>query len=255
MALNWWEFYRYTIGTGLHILNRVDAEGLDNIPETGHAIVASNHLAVMDSLYLPLMLKRELRFPAKKEYFTAPGIIGRLQKFFFTSVNQIPIDRESKDAGDSTLKAARSVLDPGEIFGIYPEGTRSPDGRLYRGRTGIARIAMATNAPVIPVAMIGTREANPVGSWILRPVKVRIKIGEPIDPHAWAEENGFDPEGREVSRPFTDHVMETIAGLSGQPYVDVYASEVKKALAEGNGYPEGTQPGGKLETPGPNTSH
>lgn len=246
MALNWWEFYRYTIGTGLYVLNRVKAEGLDNIPEEGHAIVASNHLAVMDSLYLPLVLKRELRFPAKSEYFTTPGLVGRMQKFFFSSVNQIPVDRESKEAGDATLRAARSVLDPGEIFGIYPEGTRSPDGRLYRGRTGIARIAMATGAPVIPVAMLGTREANPIGSWILRPVKVRIKIGEPIDPHAWAIEHGFAPDSREVSRPFTDHVMQVIGELSGQPYVDIYASEVKKSLAEGHGYPEGSQPGGPL---------
>lgn len=252
MASKWYTFYRYTIGTALHIINRVEAKGLENVPVSGQAILASNHLSVMDSFYLPLMMKRELVFPAKSEYFTTPGMIGRLQKFFFSSVGQIPVDRNAAGAGDETLKAARSVLDQGEVFGIYPEGTRSPDGRLFRGRTGMARIAMATGAPVVPVAMLGSREANPVGSWILRPVKVRIKLGKAIDPHQWARDNGFDPGSREAIRPFTDHVMQILADLGGQPYVDMYASVVKRALAEGKGYPEDAEPGGALETPGKN---
>ncbi|GAB3940516.1 lysophospholipid acyltransferase family protein [Corynebacterium tapiri] len=248
MKNNWYSLFKGILGPGLRVLNRPEIEGADNVPTEGAAILASNHQAVMDSFYLPLMLERQLRFPAKSEYFTTPGLVGRFQKFFFTAVGQIPVDRKAADAGEAMLAAARSVLDEGELFGIYPEGTRSPDGRMYRGRTGMARIAMATGEKVIPVAMIGTREANPIGSWIPRPAKVRIRIGEGIDPHQWARDNGFDPHSREAIRPFTDYFMRTLAELSGQKYVDMYATEVKQSLAAGNGYPAGTEPGGKLES-------
>ncbi|AWB81552.1 1-acyl-sn-glycerol-3-phosphate acyltransferase [Corynebacterium yudongzhengii] len=247
MRNKWYMLFKALFGPWLHVLNRPEIEGGENIPDEGAAILASNHQAVMDSFYLPLMVKRQLTFPAKKEYFTAPGLVGWMQKFFFTSVGQIPVDRTAADAGDATLQAARTVFDRDDLFGIYPEGTRSPDGRLYKGRTGMARIAMATGEKVIPVAMINTRAANPIGTWVPRPAKVKIRIGKPIDPHAWAVEKGLDPTSREVSRAFTDHVMHTLAHLVGEPYVDMYASEVKDSLAAGHGYPEGAEPGGRLE--------
>ncbi len=249
MQNKWYSFFKATIGPLLHLYNRPEIEGAENIPGEGAVIMASNHQAVMDSFYLPLMMKRQLQFPAKSEYFTSPGLVGRFQKWFFTAAGQIPVDRNADNAGDATLTAARGVLDRGDIFGIYPEGTRSPDGRIYRGRTGMARIAMATGVAVVPVAMINTRAANPIGTWVPRPAKVSIRIGEPIDPHAWARENGLDPnDSRASARPFTDHVMRVLAELTDEPYVDVYASEVKESLAKGDGYPEGTEPGGALET-------
>lgn len=247
MQNKWYSFFKAILGPPLRVYNRPTIEGAEHVPDEGPVILVSNHQAVMDSFYLPLMLPRQIQFPAKKEYFTAPGFKGRVQKFFFTSVGQIPMDRTSKDAGEALLDAASGVLANGDVFGIYPEGTRSPDGRIYRGRTGMARVAMATGAPIVLTAMIGTRNANPIGTSIPRPAKVRIKISEPIDPHEWARENGFDPESREVMRPFTDFVMHELSELSGYPYVDVYASEVKKALEETGEYPEGAEPGGALE--------
>ena len=167
---------------------------------------------------------------------------GRIQKFFFSSVGQIPVDRDSKDAGDALQNAAESVLGKGDLFGIYPEGTRSPDGRVYKGRTGMARVAMATGAPVVLIGMVGSGKANPIGTTVPRPVKVRIKVSEQIHPHAWAAEHGFDPASREVMRPFTDYCMRRLADMVGEDYVDVYASDVKKSLAETGEYPEEARP-------------
>lgn len=252
MRNRWYTTFKAVLGPWVWILNRTSIRGQEHIPDEGAVMLVSNHQAVMDSLYKGLMLNRQLTFPAKKEYFTTPGLVGAIQKFFFSSVGQIPIDRDDKNAGDATVEAAKSVFANDDIFAIYPEGTRSPDGRVYKGRTGMARIAMQTGVKVVPVAMINTGRANPIGSWILRPwVRVHIRIGSPIDPHAWAAENGYDPQSREVMRPFTDHLMHTISELGGYPYVDMYASEVKKSLAAGNGYPAGAQPGGELETPAP----
>ena len=149
---------------------------------------------------------------------------------------------------DGFCIAAGEVLGRGGVFGIYPEGTRSPDGRVYKGRTGMARIAMASGAPVVLVAMLGTRDANPIGTVVPRPAKVGIKISARIDPHSWAADNGFDPQSREVMRPFTDYVMHRLAGLAGYPYVDVYASDVKAALEQTGEYPKGAEPGGEAET-------
>ena len=242
MTNKWYVFFKATLGPPLLLLNRPSISGAENIPKSGPAIVASNHQAVMDSFYLPLMVWRQLTFPAKREYFTSPGLGGKIQKFFFSSVGQIPIDRGDAGAGDALVAAAKGVLDEGKLLGIYPEGTRSPDGRIYRGKTGMARIAMETGVPVIPAAMIGTRNANPIGTVIPRPRKVRMRIGEPIDPHAWARENGYDPASREVMRPFTDYVMAQLVELSGYEYVDVYAADVKESLEAGEGYPEGAEP-------------
>ncbi|UIZ91591.1 1-acyl-sn-glycerol-3-phosphate acyltransferase [Corynebacterium sp. CNCTC7651] len=248
MQNHWYSLFKAILGPPLLVWNRPTISGSEHIPETGPVILASNHQAVMDSFYLPLMMRRQIQFPAKKEYFTAPGLKGRIQKFFFSSVGQIPVDRSSSDAGAALQQAAEDVLGRGDVFGIYPEGTRSPDGRVYRGRTGMARIAMATGVPVVLIAMIGTRDANPIGTSIPRPAKVRIKVSEPIDPHAWAQEHGFDPSSRDVMRPFTDYVMHELAKLVGSPNVDVYASDVKKALEQTGEYPEGAEPGGEKET-------
>ena len=238
----YWMFKNVLIGPFLHVWNRPVMDGVENIPAEGAAIVASTHQSVMDSFFLALMIPRRITYPAKSEYFTAPGVVGAVQRWFFKSIGQIPVDRGAPDAGAATLAATRPLLEKGGVLGIYPEGTRSPDGRLYKGRTGMARIALATDAPIIPLAMIGSREANPIGTWIPRPKKVRMKVGEAIDGRAYVESLGIDPDSREAARPLTDHVMAVLAELSGQPYVDMYASEVKASLAAGKGYPHGTEP-------------
>ncbi|AZA11789.1 2-acyl-glycerophospho-ethanolamine acyltransferase [Corynebacterium gerontici] len=235
----YWAFKYVLVGPLLRVWNRPEVEHLERIPDKGAAILPSNHQAVMDSFYFPLVCKRQLTFPAKSEYFTNTSFVGKLQKWFFTSVGQVPIERGSADAGDQLLEAATEVLEREDLFGIYPEGTRSPDGRVYKGKTGMARIALQTGVQVIPVAMIGTRKANPIGSWIPRPAKVRMRIGEPIDPRAFVLEQGLDPESYEATRYLTDHVMHTLADLAGEEYVDVYAADVKAALEAGRGYPEG----------------
>lgn len=243
MEKKWyWLYKNVLIGPFLRVWNRPTIEGIEHIPAEGSAIIASTHQAVMDSFFFPALSPRNITFPAKSEYFTAPGLIGRLQKWFFTSIGQIPVERGAANAGDATLAAARTVLDRGDILGIYPEGTRSPDGRIYKGRTGMARIALATDAPIVPLAMIGSRDANPIGTWIPRPRKVRMKVGEPIDGRAYVESLGIDPDSREAARPLTDHVMAVLTELSGQPYVDMYASEVKESLAAGRGWPQGAEP-------------
>lgn len=242
MNNRWYSLFKVLLGPPLLVWNRPTIEGAENIPEDGPAILVSNHQAVLDSFYLPLLVRRQITFPAKKEYFTAPGLTGRIQKFFFSSVGQIPVDRSSKGAGDALQTAAEGVLGKGDLFGIYPEGTRSPDGRVYKGRTGVARIALPTGAPVVLIGMIGSGKANPIGTTIPRPVKVRIKVSEPIHPRQWAEERGFDPDSREVMRPFADYCMRRLAEMVGQDYVDVYASDVKKALEETGEYPEEARP-------------
>lgn len=242
MNNKWYSLFKVILGPPLLVWNRPTIEGAENIPDEGAAVLASNHQAVLDSFYLPLMVRRQITFPAKKEYFTGTGLSGRIQKFFFSSVGQIPVDRDSKDAGDALQNAAESVLGKGDLFGIYPEGTRSPDGRVYKGRTGMARVAMATGAPVVLIGMIGSGKANPIGTTIPRPVKVRIKVSEQIHPHAWAAEHGFEPDSREVMRPFTDYCMRRLADMVGEDYVDVYASDVKKSLAETGEYPEEARP-------------
>ena len=241
MNNKWYKFFKsILIGPWLRLYNRPEIEGLENIPTSGPAILASNHQAVMDSFYLALLCPRQLTFPAKQEYFTGTGISGAIQRFFFTSVGQIPLDRSSGDAGEALLAAGKSVLGKGDFFGIYPEGTRSPDGRIYKGRTGMARLALATGEKVIPIAMIGARNANPIGTVVPRPAKVRIRVGEPIDPVEFVRSKGFEPTQREAARVLTDHVMAQLVDLTGQDYVDMYASDVKKALEAGQGLPQAT---------------
>ena len=238
----YWAFKNIFFGPALRLWNRPWTEGMDNIPAAGPAILVSTHQAVMDSFFFPLMCPRQITFLAKSEYFTTPGLVGRAQAWFFSSVGQVPVERDSDNASDAMLESAQQILNRGDLFGIYPEGTRSPDGRIYKGRTGMGRIAMTTGKKVIPIAMIGTRKANPIGSWVPRPTKVGMRVAEPIDPHEWAAERGLDPNEHDTIRAFTDYVMQELAELSGQPYVDVYASEVKASLQAGKGYPAGAEP-------------
>lgn len=226
----YWVFKFVLIGPILKVLGRPRIEGLENIPKDGKAILASNHLAVVDSLYLPMMVPRRITFLAKSEYFTTPGLKGRLNKFFYTAAGQVPIDRSGGEAAQGALNAARRVLEEGKLLGLYPEGTRSPDGRLFKGKTGIARIALETGAPVIPVAMVGTDVMNPIGSKSYRPTKIVVKVGKPLDFSRYEGLGG----SRFIERAITDEIMYALMKLSGQEYVDIYAASLKDGPAGGN---------------------
>ncbi|MET8760419.1 lysophospholipid acyltransferase family protein [Lentzea sp. NPDC004782] len=204
-------------------------EGAENIPKEGGAILASNHLAVSDSFFLPLMLSRRVTFPAKIEYFTGTGLKGTLQKWFFSGVGQVPIDRSSASAAQGALDTGVRIVREGKLLGIYPEGTRSPDGRLYKGKVGVAWIALESGAPVIPVAMFGTDKANPIGSKMWKPYPIRIKIGKPLD---FSRYEGLSSD-RFVLRSITDEIMYSLMELSGQEYVDVYAAKAKEEATKG----------------------
>jgi 1-acyl-sn-glycerol-3-phosphate acyltransferase len=222
------------IGPLLRLFFRPEVEGLEHLPAEGGAILASNHLAVADSFFLPLMLPRRVTFPAKLEYFTQPGLKGKFKKAFFTGVGQIPIDRSSGSAAQAALDTGIRLLREGHLLGIYPEGTRSPDGRLYKGKTGMARIALQAGVPVIPVAMFGTDKANPIGSKMWKPTKIRIKLGAPLD---FSRYEGLAGD-RFIERSITDEIMYTLMELSGQEYVDMYAAKAKElASAQEQGQP------------------
>jgi 1-acyl-sn-glycerol-3-phosphate acyltransferase len=221
-----YQFSRLVVGPFLHAYGRPRVTGLENVPASGPAILASNHLSIVDSVYLPLMVPRPVVFPAKAEYFSAKGPVGRLWAAYLRSTNQLVLDREDTKSAQATLEAAVEILRSGELFGFYPEGTRSPDGRLYRGRSGIGYLALNSGAPVLPVAMLGTRKMMPPGTSFLRPAKVEIKIGKPLE---FGHLVG-DPPGR-ARRVIADEVMRAIGELSGQEYVHEYASDVKARLA------------------------
>ncbi|MFF4453540.1 lysophospholipid acyltransferase family protein [Streptomyces goshikiensis] len=211
------------LGPLLRLLFRPRIEGLENIPAEGAAIVAGNHLSFSDHFLMPAILKRRITFLAKAEYFTGPGVKGRLTAAFFRSAGQIPVDRSGKDAGQAALREGLGVLAKDELLGIYPEGTRSHDGRLYKGKVGVAAMALGAGAPVIPCAMVGTFEIQPPGQKIPKIRRVTIRFGEPLDFSRYA---GLEGE-RAVLRAVTDEIMYAILGLSGQEYVDRYATEVK----------------------------
>jgi 1-acyl-sn-glycerol-3-phosphate acyltransferase len=225
-----YQLSRVVMGPALHALGRPKVVGEENIPASGPAILASNHLSFIDSLYLPLMIERPVVFPAKAEYFTAKGPLGRLWAAYLRSTNQLEMDRGGARAAQATLEAALEILRAGELFGFYPEGTRSPDGRLYRGRSGIGWLALNSGAPVIPVAMMGTRKMLPPGAPLPRPTKVEIRIGKPLEFGHLAGE----PPAR-ARRFVADEVMQAIRELSGQEYVHQYASDVKAKLAGDGG--------------------
>ena len=225
----WYWLFKYVLlGPLLWLMGRPKIEGAENIPTDGPAILASNHKAVLDSFVLPLVVRRRITFLAKSEYFTGTGFKGRFQRWFFSAVGQVPIDRTGADAAQDALNAGVRVLSQGKLLGIYPEGTRSPDGRLYKGKTGIARLALQTGVKVIPVAMIGTDEMNPIGSKMWKPAKVTVRIGEPIDFSRFEGMSG----NRFVERTVTDEVMYALMRLSDQQYVDIYAATLKNRPAE-----------------------
>lgn len=224
----WWWCKHVLIGPFLRLLARPTIEGAENVPPEGGAILASNHLAVADSFFLPLLLPRRVAFLAKREYFTAPGLIGRLKKMFFTGMGQVPVDRSGGSAAVAVMATSIRLLQEGNLLGIYPEGTRSPDGKLYKGKTGVARMALDAGVPVVPVAMIGTDRVNPIGSKIWRPRRVHIKIGEPLDFSRYAGMSG----DRFIERSMTDELMYELMVLSGQTYVDMYAASVKERAAD-----------------------
>lgn len=221
---------KLSVGGSLRLAFRPWVEGAEHIPAEGPAILASNHLSFSDSFFLPAVLDRKVTFVAKAEYFTSPGVKGRLTAAFFKGAGQLPVDRSgARGAAQAAIRAGMEVLDRGELFGIYPEGTRSPDGRLYRGKPGgLARIALASGAPVVPVAMIDTEKIQPPGKVVPTLMRPGIRIGAPLD---FSRYHGMEGD-RFIQRSLTDEVMYEIMNLSGQEYVDIYATAAKRKLAD-----------------------
>lgn len=197
---------------------RPEVTGLDNIPRSGGVLIASNHLSFADSLVIPIVVPRKVVFLAKSDYFTGTGVKGALSRAWFEGLGMLPVDRDDTQAAMTSLTTALEVLGRGEAFGVYPEGTRSRDGRLYRGRTGVAHLALTAGVPVVPVGLRGTAELQPVGSRLPRLAKVTVSIGEPLD---FAGRFDGAPAGR-ARRTATDEIMSAIAGLSGQELAGQY---------------------------------
>ena len=216
------------LGPMLRLVFRPWVRGMENIPSSGAAILASNHLSFSDSIFLPLQSRRPVVFLAKSEYFTGKGVKGALVRWFFKATGQLSIDRSGGKASEASLNTGLSVLSQGMVLGIYPEGTRSPDGKLYRGRTGIARMALESKVSVIPVAMIDTEKVQPIGKRFPRIRRVGIVVGAPLD---FSRFDGMEGD-RIVLRAITDEIMYELAKLSGQEYVDAYASSVKEKRAK-----------------------
>ncbi|GAA3626181.1 hypothetical protein GCM10022223_49280 [Kineosporia mesophila] len=230
VAMLYWLLRRVLLGPLIRVLYKPWVKGLENIPKKGPVILASNHLSFSDHFFLPLHVNRKITFLAKAEYFNGRGVKGRLTAMFFRGVGQIPIERAGGRASEAALRTGMKVLDKGELLGIYPEGTRSPDGRLYRGRTGVARMALESGIPVVPVAMISTFEVQPPGKLIpqlLPKGKVGVVIGEPLD---FSRYEGMSTD-RFVLRSVTDEIMYQLMVLSNQEYVDIYAATMKERLA------------------------
>ena len=206
------------------LLFRPKVSGLRHVPSNGPVIIASNHLSFSDSIFMPLVVPRKVTFLAKSEYFTSPGIKGFIKKLTFITLGQVPIDRSGGKRSEAALATGLKVLQQGHCLGIYPEGTRSPDGRLYKGRTGIARMAIESGAPIIPVAMFNTAEIQPTGQVVPKVRRVEMVFGEPMYFTG-------DSTDQAVLRAATNQLMEKIAELSKQEYVpNMYASEAKDAI-------------------------
>lgn len=217
----------WVIGPLLTTVFRPWVKGLENVPRTGPLIVVCNHLSFVDSVFLPLMIDRQMAFLAKSDYFTGKGIKGWFIRFFMTSAGQLPIDRSGGKASEASLNAGLQVLADGGVLAIYPEGTRSPDGRMYRGRTGVARMILEAHVPVIPAAVIGTEKVMPLGSNIPKVHRVGVVIGEPLD---FSRFEGMESD-RFVLRSITDEIIYEMNKLSEQEYVDVYASTIRRQQA------------------------
>ena len=215
------------LGPILNILFRPWVRGSENVPRKGGAVLASNHLSFVDSIFLPLKVKRPVTFLAKSDYFTGKGVKGALIRWFFKSTGQLPIDRSGGKASEDSLNTGLGVLERQLLLGIYPEGTRSPDGKLYRGRTGIARMILEAQVPVVPVAMIDTDKVQPLGAKYPKIHRVGVKFGQELDFSRFA---GMEGE-RVVLRSVTDQIIYRIKELSGQRYQDVYASTIRNRMA------------------------
>ena len=219
-----WLLRKIVLGPNLRRMFRPIEEGVAHVPTEGPAILAANHLSFSDWIFIPLALNRRVTFAAKSDYFTGSGVKGFLQRKFFAGTGQVPVDRSGGRAGLAALRAGLQVLDDGGLFGIFPEGTRSHDGRLYRGRTGVARLALDSGAPVIPVGLIGTDQIAPPGKLLTRIMSPTVRFGAPLD---LGHLIGTAPE-RQVLRTMTDEIMSAIRDLSGQTYVDHYAPTAKQ---------------------------
>ena len=217
-------FMKYLVaGPLLKSLFRPWVIGQENIPKTGGAILASNHLSVIDSVFLPLYLDRRISFLAKSEYFTGKGLKGWMTRVFMKATGQLPIDRSGGKASEASLDTGLRVLGGGDLLGIYPEGTRSPDGKMYRGRTGVARMVLEAGVPIVPIAMIDTEKMMPIGTTLPRVRRIGIIIGKPLD---FSRFEGMEGD-RFILRSITDELMYEMQKLSKQEYVDVYATSVK----------------------------
>ncbi len=207
------------------VLFRPKVKGLRHVPGSGPVIIASNHLSFSDSIFMPLVVPRKVTFLAKSEYFTSPGPKGLLKKLTFIALGQVPVDRSGGRRSEAALITGLKVLAEGKCLGIYPEGTRSPDGRLYKGRTGIARLAIESGAPIIPVAMFNTEKIQPTGTVVPKVMRVEMIFGEPMY---------FEGDSTDLQhlRDVTDKIMQTIQALSGQEYVDTYATKAKKSTED-----------------------
>jgi 1-acyl-sn-glycerol-3-phosphate acyltransferase len=225
--LFYWLLKWILVGPLLRVLYRPRVTGLEHVPTTGPAIIAPNHLSFCDSIFIPLLAPQQVHYVAKAEYFTGTGLKGRLMAWFFTGVGAVPVDRSGGRAAVAAIDTGLRTLREGKLFGIYPEGTRSPDGRLHRGRTGVARLALASGVPVIPVGLVGTDRVQPSGRlmWKLGP-RPEVRFGPALDFSRYA---GME-EDRYVLRAVTDEIVAAILALSDQEYVDMYATKAK-ALA------------------------
>ena len=221
--LFYWFLKFVAVGPVAKLVCRPRPEGRENVPAEGAAILASNHLSAADWIFMPLMLKRRVTFLAKQEYFTGKGLKGWAQRVFFAGSGQVPIDRTNASAAEDAIRTGIRILKGGSLLGIYPEGTRSPDGRLYRGKTGVARMTLETGAPVVPVAMIYRPRRLPFGKKLVR---VGVRYGKPLH---FTRYEGMAGD-RFVERSITDEIMYEIMTLSGQEYVDVYGATVKRSM-------------------------
>ena len=220
----YWLMKNVIVGPLLKGIFRPWVTGADNIPKQGAVILASNHLSFVDSVFLPICIDRDMVFLAKSEYFTTKGIKGWATKWFMKGTGMLPIDRSGGKASEASLNTGLRVLAEGRVLGIYPEGTRSPDGKLYRGRTGIARMVLESGVPVVPVAMIDTEKVMPIGAKWPKMRRPGIIIGKPLD---FSRFQGMEGD-RFILRAVTDEIIYELAGLSGQQYEDVYASSVRE---------------------------
>lgn len=223
----YWLLKHVFLGPYLWAVYRPRVRGAEHVPSEGPLILAGNHIGFLDSIFMPLVIDRRVYFLAKSDYFTGRGIKGWFSRVFFTASGQLPIDRSGGKASEASLNTGLEVLARGDVLGIYPEGTRSPDGRLYRGRTGIARMILESGAPVVPVIVTGTDEAMPIGSKFPKIKRITVVFGAPLDFSRYA---GLESD-RFVLRSITDEIVYEIQRLSGQEYVDIYASSVKNRAA------------------------